>query len=528
MLSVDGLRPIKRYVEGFNDLQLPIGHKRTIRSLVKSHFAGRNADLDDIEAAYDADLVRGKGKGLIILLHGAPGVGKTSTAEAVADAFGKLLFPITCGDLGLTADRVERELLDKFHLAELWICVLLLDEADVFLARRTNTDIKRNSLVSVFLRVLEHFTGVLFLTTNRVGAFDEAFKSRIHISLYYPPLDAQKTRDIWRMNLERLSKKKERGNESMVFNEKEIYAFAQSHYAKTFPLSASWNGRQIRNAFQTASALAEFEAHEWNKRARTRSEETGEIFIPITPQLKVGHFQEIALASYDFDKYISETRGATDAEVALMESQRMDEYRPSRRLLPDREPPPIQTKQTQALRGAPDFVIGANAQPRAAPAVQASSSVIRQVHVGSPTQLTSEQDPQYIRRPARRGSKPANTYGASTSAANSTTEQSSATRSRSRAKQQPGFSMAHNRERQRHEVFDQHEPLYEDEFEEEPLYQESHEEYFHRPTSNFEDTIQRLESPRRGQDRKLQAINRNPTVTGYDKDLYYEEDTFNG
>lgn len=83
---------------------------------------------------------------------------------------------------------MEAELKEKFHLAELWDCVLLLDEADVFLAQRTRTDIKRNSLVSVFLRVLEYFTGMLFLTTNRVGAFDEAFKSRIHISLYYPPL----------------------------------------------------------------------------------------------------------------------------------------------------------------------------------------------------------------------------------------------------------------------------------------------------------------------------------------------------
>lgn len=104
--------------------------------------------MNDFEARYDTDLVLGKGKGLIILLHGAPGVGKTSTVETVADAFCKILFPITCGDLGLTAAEVESQLSEIFQLAELWDCVLLLDEADVFLARRTNTDIKRNSLVS--------------------------------------------------------------------------------------------------------------------------------------------------------------------------------------------------------------------------------------------------------------------------------------------------------------------------------------------------------------------------------------------
>lgn len=523
MLSIDGLRPIKRYFEGFNNLQLPTGHKRTIRSLVNTHFTNRNVDLDDLEASYDADLVRGKGKGLIILLHGAPGVGKTSTAETVAEHFGKLLFPITCGDLGLTADRVELELSEKFHLAELWDCVLLLDEADVFLARRTNTDIKRNSLVSVFLRVLEHFTGVLFLTTNRVGAFDEAFKSRIHISLYYPPLDAEKTEDIWKMNLERLSKKKNRRNEPMDFNEEEILSYARDHYNGTSPQKANWNGRQIRNAFQTASALAEFEAHERNREAKARSEETGKNFEPKDPQLKVRHFKHIALASYEFDKYIFETRGATDTEIAFRDSQRMDEYQPSRRYYRDREQQPIQIMDTPAFKAVPTYALGPNAQSRTPPARQTSLGGIRAVYARSPTQDISDQDSPYYRRSTRRGSKPINTYGASTTAANSAIEQSSAARSRPR-----GFSTAHNRERQRQEVFDQREPLYEDEFEEEPLYQESHNEYFYQPTSNYEDTDQGGKSPHRRQREKYQAANRNTTVVGYNETLEDEEDEFTG
>ena len=175
ILPVEGLTPIKPYVHGFQDLNMPDGHKAMVKSLGYNHFAGKDADMYDLEKDYGTDLVRGKGKGLIVLLHGAPGVGKTSTAECVAAASGKLLFPITCGDLGLTAEEVETELSEKFHLAEVWNCVLLLDEIDVFLAQRTRTDIARNSLVSVFLRMLGYFTGILFLTSNRVGAFDEAF-----------------------------------------------------------------------------------------------------------------------------------------------------------------------------------------------------------------------------------------------------------------------------------------------------------------------------------------------------------------
>jgi len=46
-------------------------------------------------------------------------------------------------------------------------------------------DLKRNSLVSVFLRILEYYDGILILTSNRVEMFDEAFKSRIQVALHY-------------------------------------------------------------------------------------------------------------------------------------------------------------------------------------------------------------------------------------------------------------------------------------------------------------------------------------------------------
>ena len=96
----------------------------------------------------EVDLVKGKGRGLIILLHGAPGVGKTSTAESVAEFTKKPLFPITCGDIGETARDVEENLDRCFQMANKWGCVLLLDEADVFLAQRNKNDLKRNALVS--------------------------------------------------------------------------------------------------------------------------------------------------------------------------------------------------------------------------------------------------------------------------------------------------------------------------------------------------------------------------------------------
>jgi hypothetical protein len=44
--------------------------------------------------------------------------------------------------------------------------VILLDEADVFMQSRDSKSLERNKFVAIFLRLLEYFEGILFLTTN--------------------------------------------------------------------------------------------------------------------------------------------------------------------------------------------------------------------------------------------------------------------------------------------------------------------------------------------------------------------------
>lgn len=141
--------------DGFEKLILPRGHKEIIRALIST--LARKANMDGPRSEFD--VIKGKGKGLIILLHGAPGVGKTSTAESVAANAGKPLFPITCGDIGgETAQEVEENLERYFSLARKWQCVLLLDEADVFLGSRAEGDLRRNSLVSGEYQITEPAT----------------------------------------------------------------------------------------------------------------------------------------------------------------------------------------------------------------------------------------------------------------------------------------------------------------------------------------------------------------------------------
>lgn len=128
--NIDNLRPLQRYSDGFESLILPPGVARLVESLVKTHDPQNMPSFssNECEQEHHVDLVRGKGKGLIILLHGAPGVGKTSTAECVADYTNRPLFPITCGDIGETAKEVEQNLEQNFTLAHRWGCVLLVSQ----------------------------------------------------------------------------------------------------------------------------------------------------------------------------------------------------------------------------------------------------------------------------------------------------------------------------------------------------------------------------------------------------------------
>ncbi|KAL0253483.1 hypothetical protein SLS55_010462 [Diplodia seriata] len=219
---------------------------------------------------------------------------------------------------------VEVKLQYSFQLAQAWDCVLLLDEADIFLAERTGDDISRNALVSgkqhspylesfangkVFLRVLEYYEGILFLTTNRVGAIDEAFKSRIHMALYYPPLDKLKTKKIWRSQIRRAKERhlKFRCDEDALIDYADQLWDQQSSGKGLGPV---WNGRQIRNAFKSAVALANYHTAD------------GEI------NLEVHNFEKVARVSNEFNNYFWRVHGKrSDGKIAAENRIRDDSYR---------------------------------------------------------------------------------------------------------------------------------------------------------------------------------------------------------
>lgn len=154
LLDVAGLKEVVISENAIDALEMDKANKETIKAIAKTY-----TDNDSQTDRFSADFIQGKGEGQIILLHGPPGTGKTLTAESVAEFTRRPLLSITAADLGHEPDELEKNLLRFFRDANDWDAIVLLDEADVYLERRSISDLRRNSIVS---------SRTYFLTTFRL------------------------------------------------------------------------------------------------------------------------------------------------------------------------------------------------------------------------------------------------------------------------------------------------------------------------------------------------------------------------
>ena len=155
------------------------------------------AEMDVLQG----DVVAGKSGGTTVLCAGPPGVGKTLTAEVYAEVVGRPLYRVHSGQLGLSVGALEAALREALMRAQRWGAVMLIDEADVYLRKRSD-ELTANAVVGVFLRVLEYFNGLLFLTTNRIDDIDEAILSRCIALIRYRAPDGAARERIWRLMAE--------------------------------------------------------------------------------------------------------------------------------------------------------------------------------------------------------------------------------------------------------------------------------------------------------------------------------------
>lgn len=97
--------------------------------------------------------------------------------------------------------------------------------------------------MTVFLRMLEYYEGIIFLTTNRLLTMDAAFESRIQLAIRLPDLTVSSRRKIWTNLINRLDPEEAFGKQELIEQLDEMEKW-------------ELNGRQIRNILSTAESLA--------------------------------------------------------------------------------------------------------------------------------------------------------------------------------------------------------------------------------------------------------------------------------
>lgn len=235
-------------------------------------------------------------------------VGKTLTAESIAEAVRKPLLSLSIGDMVWDESRLQEKLELEFKRATDWDAILLLDEADVVLEARSFEDVRRNGIVSgkpptqptafarpvheaelidptVFLRQLEYYQGILFLTTNRVSTMDTAFQSRIQIGIAFQSMTPGIRAQVWRQLLELNGRDKTIGPKALEDVRQKLS-------------KCELNGRQIRNVLNVAEGLAFNQYGEAGK-------------------LKYSHIQEAVDAAVEFQGLLEDAKSTMKTEQTI-------------------------------------------------------------------------------------------------------------------------------------------------------------------------------------------------------------------
>lgn len=167
-------------------LVLPESHKNLLDILVNNSNVLRG------------DIINNKGNGTVVILEGPPGCGKTLTTEVYSELIEKPLYKVTAGQLGIDGEKMDSKLSEVLNRASRLGCILLIDECETFVRQR-GTDLIQNAIITTFLRRIEYFDGIMFLTSNKIKDIDDAILSRCIAAIKYEPPTEANAKKIWRV-----------------------------------------------------------------------------------------------------------------------------------------------------------------------------------------------------------------------------------------------------------------------------------------------------------------------------------------
>jgi len=179
-------------------------------------------DKDNLSSIQERLQQKSMPKGVCIILHGAPGTGKTETVYQLAKQTGRSIYHIDIGStISCWHGGTEKNIASIFEKYSRLcrqaksrgeeIPILLFNEADALFGRRLEnprqgSEIDENHIQSVLLDYMERQEGVLIATTNLVGTFDEAFERRFLFKVKFENPDFDIKKKIWKNKVQWLNK----------------------------------------------------------------------------------------------------------------------------------------------------------------------------------------------------------------------------------------------------------------------------------------------------------------------------------
>jgi SpoVK/Ycf46/Vps4 family AAA+-type ATPase len=209
-----------------------------------------------------------QGRSVILNFYGAPGTGKTLTAEAFAGSLSQPIIKLGIAEIeskfmGETSKNIQA----VFKAASEANAVLFFDEADTLLGKRLSSvtqgiDNEVNAMRSTLLIELERFNGIAIFATNFAKNYDEAFRSRIshHIHFDLPDIDARK--NLWA---------------KMLVDQIPLLESKEQFIESASALSDGFSGREIRTCMRLVLPKALLEAERNQEEPMVKLEQLREV-----------------------------------------------------------------------------------------------------------------------------------------------------------------------------------------------------------------------------------------------------------
>lgn len=156
-------------------------------------------------------------KGITVLLHGAPGTGKTEVVKQIAKETNRKLIKVEISQskslwYGESEKIIKRIFTDYRKIAEKSerTPILLFNEADAIISKRKEAggsavDQTENAIQNILLEEIENFEGILIATTNLAQNLDSAFDRRFLFKIPFEKPDTNQRAKIWKLKMPFLS-----------------------------------------------------------------------------------------------------------------------------------------------------------------------------------------------------------------------------------------------------------------------------------------------------------------------------------